>query len=409
MIDWGRRGQGTVTLPPSVTDDRRDTRVAGVEPPASATDIRVLHVISGLFYGGGQRVVLDLLKSLPDTGQVDAQLCCLGEHVGSPLAKHCDFTIPYNGRYNSPWVLWSAARQLRRLTTSHPVDIIHTHGVDADLIGALALQGCRERHVCHLHISPPNRRQESWKAAIRRRVFQYLTSRKRTWFIAVSDFVREQMASYYEIPSDRMITVRNGVDLAEFHAVGDPNSGTVRNRVVFGTAARLTPMKGLEYLIQAAHQLHHRGVPIEVRIAGTGSHLKSLEQLAASLDLSDCIHFLGHVDHMPSFYRDLDVFVLPSLSEGLPLVVLEAMATGRPVAATRVAGTPEVVRDGVDGLLVPPADAEALTDALATLAGDPADRREMGTAGRTRVQAEFGLDRVAREIAQVYERVLNDD
>ncbi len=377
--------------------------------PKKVDRLRVLHLISGLFYGGGQRVVLDLLKSLPDTGQVDAQLCCLGEHVGSPLAKHCDFTIPYNGRYNSPRVLWSTANRLRKVIASRPVDIIHTHGVDADLIGALALQGCRERHVCHLHITPPDGRRESWKAAIRRRVFQYLTSRKRTWFIAVSDFVREQMASYYEIPVDRMITVRNGVDLAEFHAAGDFTNDRDRNRVVFGTAARLTPMKGLEYLIQAAHQLHHMGVPIEVRIAGAGSHLKSLEQLAASLDLSDCIHFLGHVDDMPSFYRDLDVFVLPSLSEGLPLVVLEAMATGRPVAATRVAGTPEVVRDGVDGLLVPPADAEALADALAKLAGDPAMRREMGAAGRTRVQADFGTDRVAREIVQVYERVLNDD
>jgi glycosyltransferase involved in cell wall biosynthesis len=110
---------------------------------------------------------------------------------------------------------------------------------------------------------------------------------------------------------------------------------------------------------------------------------------------------------MPAFYRELDVFGLPSVStEGLPLVVLEAIASRRPVIATTVGGTPEVVREGVDGSLVPPADAAKLAQAMAKLARDAKLRRAMGESGRERVARDFSMERVAREVANVYTRVM---
>jgi glycosyltransferase involved in cell wall biosynthesis len=372
----------------------------------SAKRVRILHVISGLFYGGGQRVVIDLLKSLPRAGPVDVRLCTLGEVRGSPLASYRDFNVKYSGRYNSPRVLFDAARRLRKVIAAASVDIVHTHGIDADLIGVLALCGRPERTVCHLHITPPTDRRESWKAAIRRNLFRSLATRNRTWFIAVADSVRERTAEYYRLSSERIVTVRNGIDLSEFEIDNVASTRRGSGRVVFGTAARLVPAKGLAYLIEAAARLARKNIPFEVRIAGTGSELKSLERLAQSLGLSDRVRFLGQVTDMPGFYRGLDVFVLPSLSEGLPLVVLEAMAMGKPIAATSLAGTAEVVRDGVDGLLVPPADANALEDALERLADDPSLRQRMGAAGRQRALADFCIDRVARKVVQLYERIL---
>jgi glycosyltransferase involved in cell wall biosynthesis len=372
-----------------------------------AQTVRVLQVISGLFYGGGQRVVLDLLDQLPTSNSVDVQLCCLGDHAGSPLAPHAAVTIPYNGRYNHPAVLWKAAWELRHLLKQNRFDFVHTHGVDADLIGATALYGLDAKHLCHLHITPPDRRSETWKAAIRRRAFRFLTARKQSHFIAVSDFVRRQMIAYYDLNPNTITTVRNGVNLGEF-GVTDLAKHKSDNFTV-GTAARLGPMKGLEYLIDAVASLGNAGTPCELRIAGTGSHRQALEQLATKLGVAERVHFLGHVADMSRFYQELDVFVLPSLSEGLPLVVLESMAAGTPVVATNIAGTPEVLRDGVEGCLVPPASSDALSVALQRLAADHSNRDRLAAAGRARVHAEFGTDRVAREIANVYRRLMNDD
>jgi glycosyltransferase involved in cell wall biosynthesis len=368
---------------------------------------RVLHVISGLFYGGGQRVVLDLLKSLPQAGDIDARLCTMGDCADSPLAAVCGSTVAYDGRYNSPRVLLGTAGKLRKVIASEGVDIVHTHGLDADLIGAVAVRRTRARHVCHLHISPPANRQESWKAAIRRKLLRYLTGRNRSWFIAVSDAVREQMGEYYNLPRERIVTIRNGIDPTEFDGTARTNNLQQSRRTIFGTAARLAPMKGLEYLIRAAGRLRDGRIDFELRIAGTGSQQEELQNLAASLGLADEVRFVGQLSDMAEFYRDLDVFVLPSVSsEGLPLVVLEAMAMGRPIVATRLAGTPEVVRDEIDGLLVPPADVESLAEALGKLANDSDRRCEMGKNGQDRIGSDFRIERVAREVSQLYARVL---
>lgn len=370
-------------------------------------EARVLHVINGLFYGGGQRVVLDLLKSLPRVTDVESRLCVLGESSESPLVQYCDLSLPYNGRYNNPHILLRTAGQLRRVIRRTGVDLLHTHGVDADLIGGLAVQGRRTRHICHLHITPSTDRKESWKARTRRKMLQWLTRRAGTSFIAVSEAVREQMARYYGLPPDRIVTVRNGVERADFTESQEiAETGSSRG-IVFGTAARLAPMKGLEYLIQAARRLHEKRLWFELRIAGTGSQRKPLEALAERLKVSDRVRFLGHVSDMAAFYRQLDAFVLPSVStEGLPLVVLEAMAAGRPIVATRLAGTPEAVREGLDGLLVPAADSIALSEAMAQVATDPELRQRMGRNGRERIEAEFTVEHAARGVAGVYRRVL---
>jgi len=374
------------------------------KPPLS-TRMRVLHVISGLYYGGGQRVVLDLFNWLPRAGQLDLSLCTLGTFTGSPLADRCHVVLPYNGRYNNPRVLIRAANQLRKLLAAQNIDLLHTHGTDADLIGALAAQCTRTRHVCHLHINRPGRR-ESWKAAVRRRLLSHLTRRNRASFIACSEAVRRQTGRYYHLPLDRVLTVRNGIDLAPFAAAQQRPDPPPEGRAVFGTAARLVPMKGLDHLLHAVAALRRQGLCFELRIAGTGGLQDYLARLARTLHVHQHVHFLGHVTEMPAFYRGLDVFVLPSLDEGLPLVVLEAMAAARAVVATHVGGTSEALRHSIDGLVVPPADLNALGEAMALLARDPAMRRRMALSGRQRVQDDFSIQRVAGEVIEVYKQAL---
>jgi glycosyltransferase involved in cell wall biosynthesis len=167
-------------------------------------------------------------------------------------------------------------------------------------------------------------------------------------------------------------------------------------------------MKGLEHLINAARELQELGVDFELRIAGSGSRQCGLERQVKSLGLGQRVRFLGFVWDMPTFYRSVDVLALPSVStEGLPLVVLEAMAMGVPVVATRLAGAPEVIEDGVNGLLVPPGEAHALARALSRLAADGELRERLGKAGQSHVRREFSVERVATEVTQVYRTVLD--
>jgi glycosyltransferase involved in cell wall biosynthesis len=214
------------------------------------------------------------------------------------------------------------------------------------------------------------------------------------------------MAQYYFLTPEKIVTVRNGIDLSCFPDVREQTSKD--RRIIVGTAARLEPAKGLEYLLQACAQLRKNGSSIELRVAGTGSHQKNLFNLAASLGVEDCVRFIGHVDDMPSFYRGLDMFVLPSLTEGLPLVVLEAMASCKPVIATLVGGIPEVLNNDVEGLLVPPFDSVAIAKAMGILASSSRMRVSMGQAARRRAERNFSLDRVEREISGVYRQLLSN-
>lgn len=389
----------------TVSNKQRDTvtplgRVSANRTPCA------LHVINGRFFGGGHRLTLQLMDALEDMEGATTELCVLGEGGDLPLRGRSPIALSFDGRYDNPRVLWSTARQLRQVVQKRNPDILHTHGMDADLIGALALRRCRARHVSHLHVTPPLGRQESWKAGVRKRLFRYLTRREHTWFIAVSEAVRRQMAEYYGLPLERIVTVRNGVNPDEF--AGEKPSSVTRSggSLVIGAAGRLEQLKGFQHLIEAAAQLREQSIECEVRIAGSGRTQIDLERQATSLGMSERVRFVGQLRDMPSFYRNVDVFVLPSLSEGSPLTVLEAMAMGVPVIATRLAGAPEVIDDGVNGLLVPPGDAGALARALLWLAKDGELCQRIARAGRTLVRRRFTVDRLAAEVSRVYERVL---
>jgi len=139
-----------------------------------------------------------------------------------------------------------------------------------------------------------------------------------------------------------------------------------------------------------------------VEIAGGGSCLEELQGLAASLGVADRIAFLGEVRNIPAVLGGSRMFVLPSRSEGIPLTALEAMAWGLPVVATRVGGLPEVVEQGVTGLLVPPADPTALADAMVAVWSSPELRDRMGRAGRQRAEEYFDVRRMVAQYEDLY-------
>jgi glycosyltransferase involved in cell wall biosynthesis len=221
-------------------------------------------------------------------------------------------------------------------------------------------------------------------------------------FVAcVSDFTRSQLMLHTEEEHwPKLALVRCGVDPQAFGAVArDGASGALRVLVV----GRLVSGKGYSLLLEALADVVARGQDVTLEIVGEGPAGEALRARAGALGVAERVQWLGAVgqDEIRRHYEEADAFCLPSFAEGVPVVLMEAMAMQLPVVATRIAGIPELIDDGVSGLLVAPARAGELADALDQLAASPELRGRLGRAGREAVMAGYDAERWARELQQL--------
>ncbi|HZM26591.1 MAG TPA: glycosyltransferase [Gemmatimonadales bacterium] len=225
-------------------------------------------------------------------------------------------------------------------------------------------------------------------------------------YLAVSEHVRGRLAAGMGWPEQKLRVVPNGIDPAPFSQPFDPalrqwlTRGSQRPLVF--TAARLSPEKAIDVLVSAAAR-----VPEAVfAIAGDGPERAAIRMQVEALGISERVRLLGARSDIPALLAACDLFVLPSLVEGLPISVLEAMAAARPVVATRIGGTDEVVMDGRTGLLVPPQDPEPLAAAIRSFLADPERGRQAGKAGREQLLARFTSKVMIDAVSATYEELL---
>ncbi len=214
--------------------------------------------------------------------------------------------------------------------------------------------------------------------------------------IAISESIRNSLQSC-GVPASKIRTVYEGMDPSlftprDYGTLADPGKP-----VVAGTVAHLSAEKGLYYLVEAAALIPRVEAMLRFVIVGEGNCRQALETQVREHKLQGCFHFAGFQDRPAQYLSSFDMFVLPSLSEGLSSAILSAMATALPVVATDVGGIPELVRNGDNGLLVPAADPAALAQAIRYLVENPAEARIMGRRGRIRMEKEFTLERKIRE------------
>lgn len=207
-------------------------------------------------------------------------------------------------------------------------------------------------------------------------------------FVAVSHSVARTLERS-GVRARKIVVIPNAVDTEALERLADSPlpDGLPDGSPLIVCAARLEPVKGVEYLIRAAASIPGGSIVV----VGDGSERPGLESLATELGVSARVTFLNSVPHLAPLLRRADVVVLPSLSEGLPLVVLEAMALARPVVATAVGGVPDLIVDRENGMLVPPADAGALGGAIATLLCDPMLARRVASGGHETVHASYTI------------------
>ncbi|WP_308815742.1 glycosyltransferase family 4 protein [Sphingomonas sp. GV3] len=229
--------------------------------------------------------------------------------------------------------------------------------------------------------------------------------------IAAADFVacvsRFGMAQAMRaIPTThwpKLALVRCGVDLADLPPARAPGDEAPRPLQLIAVG-RLSPEKGQAGLLEAIALLRDRGIGIALTLVGDGPDGAQLKAQSSRLGLDALVRFVGRQDERTALasIAAADVLVLPSFMEGLPVVLMEAMALGVPVIATRVAGIPELVRDGTSGLLFDPADWQGLADAIARLAADPALRARLAVAARQRIETEFAIERAVAPLPPLF-------
>ena len=222
--------------------------------------------------------------------------------------------------------------------------------------------------------------------------------------VAVSRFVAARLRDRFHVRPERIVVIPNAATVAPRAARPVPRTELARSATapIVLTIARLDAQKGIAHLLDAA-----AAVPdASFAIAGDGPDRAALEARAGALGIGDRVRFLGHRRDVPALLAAADLFVLPSLYEGLPLAALEAMAAGVPVVATAIGGTDEVVRDGETGTLVPPADPNALAAAITRTLADRDGAMRLAAAARSLVAREFSVESMVDAVSRLYDSLL---
>jgi glycosyltransferase involved in cell wall biosynthesis len=384
--------------------------------------IRVLRVIARLNMGGPAIHVANLAAGLQSRGYqttLVAGSLARGEDSMAFLAERLGVTVVSVPEIQREVSALHDARSVLRVAelirTERP-HILHTHTAKAGAIAraaAMLAAGARPPvvlHTFHGHVLKgyfgPGR------TAFFRQVEQTL-ARRSDVLVAVSPEVRDELVELGVAPRRKFAVIRLGIPLEE--RLGDATAdedyrhlyGIPKDAFVIGWVGRMTGVKATRAVLEIVRAVHDLGVDAVLCMVGDGPDRVPLEEIAHELGIARSCYFVGYQEQIAGYYRLFDAFVLPSVNEGTPVSAIEALASGTPVVANRVGGVPDVVRDGVDGFLVEPGDAEAAAEKLVALAGDAALRRRLGEAGRARVLERYSVSRLVDDVDRLYRSLLD--
>lgn len=361
---------------------------------------RILHSESSLGWGGQEVRVLAELEWMRAQGHWVA----LAAHPNSAVARRArdagilfyplrthKALLPLEVIRLAAWLIWNR------------VDLVNTHSSNdgwlAGLAARLAVRPIliRSRHI---EVDYPNR---FWSGL----AFRYLPQH----VITTSQRIADRMVAELGLSPARVTCIATGVDLSRF----EPNlKGTLREELGVGPEVALVGMisvlrswKGHATFLEAAAQLIGEAKrPVRFVIAGDGPARAEWEGKIAQEPWKHHVTLLGHRADVPNLLASLDVLVLPSYAhEGIPQIILQAQAMSRAVVATTIGGIPEVVEDGVTGLLIPPRDAVALAEKISLLLNDPALSAQLGRAAHLSIEKNFSLDAMGERLLALYEKL----
>jgi len=361
----------------------------------------ILHLSSTSGPGGAEMIVSRLAGAL-DRRQFRSVVCLYGPGW---LKEHCErqgfdtHVLEIGGMFDFGWV-----RKACRLVRREGISLIHAHEFTGNTYGSLVAKLVGVPLVATVH------GKSYYSEQCKRRLAYRAVSRVGT-MVAVSEDLKRFIAAAVAIPADRIKVIYNGQGILP--SVGTNEKQRLKSELglsdtekIVGVVGSLYPVKGHEYLLAAVPQVLKIHPWTKFLIVGKGDLEARLKNVVRNAGLERQVRFLGFREDVPMLLSLLDVFVLPSLSEGLSIALLEAMAAGKPVVATKVGGNPELVVDGETGYSVPARDAEALAAKICFLLADKCRATKLGENGQERVRQKFSLRAMADNYQKLYEQCL---
>ncbi|NLN40967.1 MAG: glycosyltransferase family 4 protein [Clostridiales bacterium] len=296
--------------------------------------------------GGMKKHYIDLIKGLVDSGIEVIAICNFPSKDRSMLKKLGAVVVPFavKDRINPIRDIW-AILKLARILRRHKVDIMHCHGFRAGMIGRIAALLARCRCIYTIHnFLPMNLGKGKIKiVAWAEKILSYFTKN----IITVSQALGEEITQMLGVDSQKVKVIYNGIALPEISEKGQvirEKWGVAKDEQLIGTVARLIPSKGVDTLIEAVPLVTAHYPHIKFMVVGDGPQESFLKEKAEELNCSQNIIFTGYSEYIWYYYEAFDIFVLPSMSEGLGISVLEAMGMGKPVFAYRIGGIKEIIK-----------------------------------------------------------------
>lgn len=390
---------------PSPKPASTDRRPLLTPPGGEVRPLRVAFVLHVMQVAGAEVLVAETIRRL--VGQIEPTIFCLDAvgALGERLQKEGVEVISFGRRPGRDWrVAWRMAREVR----ARGIEVLHAHQYTPFFYSALARLLCWKaprviftEHGRHYpDVVSPRRRFAN------RLVFDRLADAVN----AVCAFSAGSLSRIDGFSADRIEVIENGIDVSRYGPAADRTAlrqqlGLDPARRYVANIARFHPVKDQAMLLRAFREVAAARPDVDLLLVGDGPLRPDLEQLVKDLGIAPRVRFLGVRFDVPDILRAIDVFALTSVSEAASLTLLEAMASAVPVVVTDVGGNPEMVRHGVEGLLVPRGDAEATAIALLSLLKEPATAVTLGQAGRRRVEERYQLPQTIDTYLRLYQKL----
>ncbi len=364
---------------------------------------KVLHIINGEFFSGAERVQQLLGKRLEQFGYSTEFACVKPEKFPELCGLRANQVsqFPMGGRFDI-----GVAKKITKKVIEESFDILHAHTPRTALVTSLVSLWTGVPWVYHVH-SPTAR--DSTRGVVNRinLLIERYSIKSCNHLITVSKSLRRQMLQY-GVDRRCLSVVPNGVPAIEPVV---PATRATHAVWKMGMIALMRPRKGVEVALAAMRELKRREIPVQLNLIGgfeSEAYQSQILEMIMSFGLNDTVRWTGFTNDVPTAIRELDGLLLPSLfGEGMPMVVLEALAAGVPVVATRVEGTPEVIRDGVEGFLAEPQNAQSLTEKIEEFTQCRRQWQALSHNALIRHRASFTDEVMAQRVARVYSRILD--
>jgi len=369
-----------------------------------------MHLNASNFYGGPEKQIVEhLIRLNPERYSCLLVSFLEGKGQNETLERAKAVGLRHYGISMSGPLDFSAYLRLVRFLRKEKIDLLCTHGYKSTVMGWWAGKKAQIPIIAFSRGYTTENRKVAIYECMERHVLNKLNG-----IICVSEAQKRRLNTY-GISNTRTWVVHNAVSVNEPLGTRNNNSrkdvfkklGLSNNKKLVVSAGRLSPEKGHRFLIEAISMLREKAYDTHFVICGEGACEQELKLQVQELNIAAFCSFVGFRRDLDEIFRVMDFMVLPSLTEGLPNVVLEAFANKKSVVATAVGGVPEIVEDGVNGILVPPSRPDLLAKGIQSFLGSKDFRENLGRAGYYKVKTDFSLEKQTKKLEDIYQFILN--